>query len=202
MSDFNKEQQSKVTLDWAGPFTWIRGEDRYCVFDASVCNRNGIYIFSVPFHGSYLPYYVGQTGRSFAIRLQEHTKEYLSGVYRTYDPDEFIKGRKKIIWDGLWKKDRRNLWPELLESYVELAPIIYAFLSCFSLFLAPLEVDRLFRHRIESSIGIALREHNELTRIFFDDAVKYYVNKSNLTPVTIVNNVTENILGLKKEIVA
>ena len=191
-----KDVPETYRLDWIGPLFWTR-QDGDCVFDSPAAEEQGIYIWTVQQEGAFLPYYVGETGRTFAVRFQEHTKEYISGVYRIYDPKQFVRGIKRLVWDGLWKKDRLNLWPYLLDRYVELAPVIYSFLSCFRLFLAPLDVDRRTRERIEAAVGDGVKNHDDITQAFFDDAVRYRPRREAEEPFKFANCFYKRILGLE-----
>ncbi|MGA7075350.1 MAG: hypothetical protein WBZ42_02215 [Halobacteriota archaeon] len=56
-----------------------------------------MYLYTVPYGGQYLTYYVGETGRSFKARFAEHTREYVGGLYRVYDPEHFARGEKTLI---------------------------------------------------------------------------------------------------------
>ena len=186
---------NRLSLQWHGPFTWTRQEGTR-VFDSPVVIEPGVYVFTVPHGAAFLAYYVGQTGQSFRKRLEAHTKEYLSGVYRTYAPALFVAGQKELVWGGLWKKDRVHLWPDFLERYVELALTIYRFLSCFRLFLAPIKADRRVRERVEAAVAEALRNQNERTRAFFDDVVKYRPRTADEEPFILMNESGHVRLGL------
>ncbi len=91
------------------------------------------------------------------------------------------------------------MWPDFIDKYIDMAPIIYSFLRCFRIFLAPIEADKIVRQRIESAIGISLRDHNPLNRQFFDDAVYYSFKNRRWSALMIFNRGFINISGLQKE---
>lgn len=144
-----------------------------------------------------MTYYVGETGRSFRQRFEEHTKEYLSGVYRVYDPVLFAQGIKELVWGGMWQRGRTHLWPDFLEEYVEIAPITYRFLTCLRVFLAPCRVEERVRERIEAAIAEAARNCDESARTFFDEGVQYRPRREEEEPFELINQADRVILGLE-----
>ena len=98
-------------VKWYGPYSFVESADEN-VFTCLIGKKTGVYLFTIPFEGKYLVYYVGETGVSFANRSLQHVQSYLNGFYRVFDPEEFEKGRKVLLWGGMWKTDRRE--PKLL----------------------------------------------------------------------------------------
>ena len=113
-----------LPVKWYGPYSFVESEEEN-VFTSLMGEKKGIYLFTIPFEGKYLVYYVGETGGSFAIRLLQHVQSYLDGFYRVFDPEEFVRGRKVLLWGGMWKSDRREpkLVCDFLKRNAELAPI-------------------------------------------------------------------------------
>lgn len=124
-----------LEIQWHGPFGFI-GRKEESVLTNSIGNCMGVYLWTIPFQNQYLTYYVGETGRSFAIRHSQHLESYLTGLYRVYDPEAFLKGKKALIWGGLWKPERKNAKTrkEFVDRKEELAPKISDFVSQFRLF--------------------------------------------------------------------
>ena len=87
----------KVTVPFTGPFSWPGAPDAPSVFDVEVRRECGIYLFTVPQNEGYLVYYVGETGRSFQVRLLEHYKEHASCMYHLSSPAEFAYGEKLCL---------------------------------------------------------------------------------------------------------
>ena len=123
--------------------------------------NQGIYLWTVPMDGDYLPYYVGETGISFRYRLQEHIKGYLSGVYRVYDPGEFIKGQKELVWGGMWLPGTEDNMPQFLDRYLNMVQNIYDLIGLFRIFLAPIQVETRTRKRIEGAIARCIFKYQE-----------------------------------------
>ena len=73
------------------------------------------------------------------------------GIYRVFNPEEFGKGRKVLLWGGMWKTDRREpkLICDFIEQNEELAPKIVKFIEQFTIFLAPIGEDKRISERIE-----------------------------------------------------
>jgi len=63
-------------------------------------SQAGIYLWTVPFPDGHLTYYVGETGRSFNIRLRQHHEELVSARYHIYSAEEFARGEKLALWPG------------------------------------------------------------------------------------------------------
>ena len=75
-------------INWYGPYRFVGSEDEN-VFTCLMGEKKGVYLFTIPFEGKYLVYYVGETGNSFANRLLQHVQSYLNGFYRVFDPEAF-----------------------------------------------------------------------------------------------------------------
>ena len=85
--------QCPLVLQSYGSF-FFAGEKEESVFLSPIGRKKGVYLWTIPFGGKYLVYYVGKTDVSFADRLLQHVQSYLNGYYRLYDPIEFAQGRK------------------------------------------------------------------------------------------------------------
>jgi hypothetical protein len=56
-----------IKVNWFGPYSFVESEDEN-VFTCLMSGKKGVYLFTIPFEGKYLVYYVGETGSSFANR--------------------------------------------------------------------------------------------------------------------------------------
>jgi hypothetical protein len=113
------------TIAFSGPFSWGRQADVPSVFDQRSPDAHGLYLWTVPQHdGKQMVYYVGETGRSFGTRMEEHLKEHLAGFYHLYDPDPFRTGTKKVVWEGHWDVDERRSVDEIVGNYPRLCETI------------------------------------------------------------------------------
>ena len=54
-----------LKVNWYGPYSFVESEDEN-VFTCLMGEKKGVYLFTIPFEGKYLVYYVGETGASFA----------------------------------------------------------------------------------------------------------------------------------------
>jgi len=189
-------------LEVHGAYKWI-GKEADTLFKCSEIDKQGIYIWTLPINNQYLTYYVGETGTSFGDRFLSHTRGYLDGLYRVYDPEEFAKGNKKLVWEGMWKKElgptaqRMHLF---LNSYEELSKAIYEMMSTFRIFLFPLKCDRRTRQRIEASLAKAFYSQTGLTGSFQDSDIRYAETKSGEEPIEITFTSNFDIIGLPKKL--
>ena len=192
-------QQYEVKLH--GPYRWYGKKDD-SLFEAPEATQSGIYLWTVPFNRKFLTYYVGETGRSFLTRFTEHTRDYLYGLYRVYDPAQFAQGKKNLVWEGMWQPGTRGRIGEFLNRYLELSPAIYSLLGKFRVFLAPLDADQRIRQRIEGSIAQKLLRHSVLNRNFFDSGIRYLTKQANEPPIYVTMISNESILGLPHKLIA
>jgi len=188
-------------LRWRGPYRFYGGADR-SLFNSMEAKKSGVYLWTVALKKQYLVYYVGETGRSFYTRFSEHARDCLYGYYRIYDPTSFAKGKKKLVWEGMWKPGTRDRIGEFLNRYLELSPIIYEYLGLFRIFLAPLDVEKRIRQRIENAIASQLLKQKGLISEFQDSDIKYYPRREDEEPILVKMARHENILGLCSEILA
>jgi len=190
---------------WYGPFKFCGTEDD-SIFTTPEAKQPGIYLWTVPYKKQYLTYYVGETGRSFAERFVEHTQSCLNGYYRIYDPRQLANGSKLLVWDGLWKKEYRGMVPkrmlEFVNRYLELAPVINAYLRQFRIFLAPINVNERIRQRIEGAIASRLYEQSGLIGEFQDEDIRYRPRRNDEEPISVKMVDFEPILGLCSELSA
>lgn len=185
-----------------GPFQ-LTGSKEESVLLSSIGKLTGVYLWTIPFENKYLPYYVGETGVSFAYRSMEHVKCYLNGFYRIYDPEAFATGKKILVWGGMWKSNRRgsDTMIEYLHQYHKLSSLSYTFLNQFRIFLAPFDSDdRRLRQRLEAAIASKLFEQDGIIGSFQDNDVRYYPRRPKEQPIKIKLKFNELILGLSGEL--
>jgi hypothetical protein len=164
--------------------------------------KKGVYLFTIPFEGRYLVYYVGETGASFANRLLQHAQSYLNGFYRIFDPEEFVNGRKVLLWGGMWKTDRREpkLICDFIDRQAELSPKILKFIAQFRLFLAPIDEEERTIERIESGIARRISQQEGLIGAFQDKDVRYRPTRPNEQPFRVMMTFPQSIMGLTEEL--
>ncbi len=93
--------KSTYLLEWKGAFDWFGSSDTV-LFRREEAKLKGIYLWGVNIGIGYSTYYVGETGTTFSSRLKEHAANYLSGLYRVYEPEPFKRGNKVLAWKGMW----------------------------------------------------------------------------------------------------
>jgi len=185
-----------------GPYRCFGNKDE-SVFHVPISTRKGVYFWTIPFENQYLTYYIGETGNSFVYRTMEHIQCYLRGFYRVYDPNEFAKGKKVLIWGGMWKPDRKGLDVKLefIDRYPALSRQIYEYLAQFRLFLAPIDRDRRTRQRIEAAIATKMLGRPGVIGNFQDDDIRYWPRRSEEQPIYVKMKPSELIMGLNEELV-
>jgi hypothetical protein len=190
-----------LLLQWHGSYSFVESTDEN-VFTCSIGKKKGAYLFTIPFDGKYLIYYVGETFASFATRLLQHVQSYLNGFYRVFDPDEFVKGRKVLLWGGMWKTGRRD--PRLISDFIkeqaELSSKILQFIEQFKIFLAPIEEDNRVIERIEAEIAKSLNQQDGLIGDFQDNDVRYRLTRTDEQQFRVEMTFPKSIMGLKEEL--
>ena len=193
-----KEPQNALHLNMFGPFSWSGGSDASSIYNIPESQLSGIYLWTVPTVFGELVYYIGETGRPFAQRFKEHFTESLSGMYSIYNPDEFRKGAKKLLWEGMWQKDEERRTPEFLSQYPILSKSILEIVSMFRFYLIPLSPDFRLRKRIEAAIANDLYGQGGVIGNFQDPDIRYQKRKEDEEPVFVKISYNSKILGLPK----
>jgi hypothetical protein len=153
-----------VRLEWRGPYN-LDGREGQSVFTAPDAGRCGIYLVAVEACGQLRAEYVGETGRSFLVRLTEHTCNYLGGLYRIWDPKRLALGEKVPLWGGLWKKDHKDRMPAFLAGHQKYSADARELLRLHRISLAPVDLEKRERQRVEAALVVEIsrrdagREH-------------------------------------------
>jgi hypothetical protein len=126
----------------------------------------------------------------------------MGGNYRICDAEWLLKGERKILWNGMWRKGTRNLMSVFVERYVELAPKIKAYLEVLDIFVAPIQVDKRIRRRIEGAIAFSLRRELAPIGSFITEDVRYSGRKDGEAPIQVMIRSSERLLGLESQILA
>jgi hypothetical protein len=197
----NSERNSVVPLDFQGPFK-LCGTEGKLLFSREEAQLAGIYLWTVRFQDGFLVNYVGETKTSFHKRMKDHMIQCMGGNYRICDAEWLLKGERKILWNGMWRKGTRNLMPVFVERYVELAPKIKAYLQVLDIFVAPVQVDKRIRRRIEGAIAFSLRQKLAPVGSFITEDVRYLSRKDGETPIQVMIGSNERLLGLESQILA
>jgi len=127
---------------------------------------------------------------------------FRNGFYRIFDPEEFVKGKKVLLWGGMWKTNRRE--PKLISDFIgrqaELAPKILKFIGQFRIFLAPIDGEKRIIERIEAEIARSINQQEGLIGTFQDKDVRYRPTRPNERQFRAVMTFPKPIMGLREEI--
>ena len=77
------EGVERLVVQFAGPLSWGGQYGTPCIFDHPLGTGSGVYLWTVPQDDSEPIYYVGETGRAFAVRMKEHAEERKHRILRS-----------------------------------------------------------------------------------------------------------------------
>lgn len=136
-----------------GPFSWHGQDDAPSVFDSDMANLCGIYLWMIPCGDELLINYVGETGRKFSKRLEEHYCQHASGMYRLDSSEGYSKGELVTVWPGIRGKDNKKSIKDCVIEYPKLCGTICELNNLYRFFLAEFSGEKRIRQRIESAIA-------------------------------------------------
>jgi hypothetical protein len=148
-----KQAEQIITVEFVGPFSWLHGNGVPSISETDAGRNKGVYLWTVQLDQGELVYYVGQTGREFAERMLEHFREHMSGGYHLWDPKEFRRGRKVLLWPGRHGRDGERSLSVFIEHFPGLASAVVDLARTYRFFIAPLECDKRLRQRIEAAVA-------------------------------------------------
>lgn len=143
-------------LVFRGPYEWL-GPKEMTIYGSGWLNEPGVYLWAVDVGGVFTPYYVGETNRSFADSFLQHTRAYMTGEYSVWDPEEFLQKRKVEVWGGLWRPERRGMYPDFLADFERITARTTALLKSFRILIAPYRGSERLRERAAAAIIRAIR---------------------------------------------
>jgi hypothetical protein len=192
---------SVVAVPFEGPFSWPGLPGAPSIFESTVGQSSGVYLWTVPQDERELIYYVGETGRSFAERLQEHYREHAAGFYHLNDADALTEGRRELVWPGLWHAGERPTPASCIRRFLKLAPLIDALTHTYRFYVAPIDCPTRVRKRIEAAIARVLAGMPPPVGTFQEEGIRYHGRKAGEEPVTcrLVN--CDNLRGVPCELV-
>jgi hypothetical protein len=192
----------KVTVRFIGPYSWPSAPDAPSVFDVEARRERGIYLWTVPQRDGYLVYYVGETGRSFQLRLLEHYKEHAACMYHVYSPAEFARGEKFCLWPGHYDPADRKSTTECIAQYSKLCAPIRELTNLYRFFLAPLSCQERIRRRIEAAIWGVLYAAPGIPGAFQDRGIRYYSRREDEEPIGCVITCPVPLIALPERLSA
>ena len=187
-----------MTLLFGGPYSWPGLPDAPSIFDAPAGSACGIYLWTVPQDTDSLIHYVGQTGRSFAARMQEHYKEHAAGFYSLYDVPSLRRGERKLLWPGMFRKPRPSP-SECVRRLLELAPLVDALNNTYRFYLAPVKCSSRLRDRAEAALASALYASPPPVGTF-QESIRYRPRLSSEQPIVCHLTCAGGLRGLPSQI--
>jgi hypothetical protein len=187
-------------LRFEGPFQWITPDPLRSVLEAPQSNSPGIYLWTSHCVDGYLVSYVGETGRDFRTRMQEHLRDQLAGMYSIRDPEAFCSGCNVIVWRGLWGNLAE---PGGLAEYVtrlpELVQALVGFVHAIHFHLASTTCDTRLRRRMEGALAASFLAQGGQVAAFLEEGVRFYPRLSHEEPVAVACSSAAPILGLPSQ---
>jgi hypothetical protein len=123
--NFKSTHALPLLIEFLGPYSWHGAPDTRSVFTAPVASQQGINLWTIALPDGSITYYVGETGRSFALRMAEHFQEHAACMYTLYGPEQFARGTKVKLWSGRMGKEKRSV-ADCVSQSVVFAPQITA----------------------------------------------------------------------------
>jgi len=187
------------SLAFLGPFA-VFSDEQGILPNCPVQDRNGIYLWAVKVGLEYRITYVGETASSFLHRVTQHVHHCVDGYERISSASALLEGRQEILWDGLWRKDRRGKLADFVRDAVRLVAAAKEELLIHRLFLAPSSHEQRILRRIEGAIAAHLRADAVAGSLMPSD-VRYHTRTADEAPMLLRLAAPTAILGLPSEIV-
>lgn len=182
-----------------GPLHWL---DEPSIFSHPLGCKKGVYIWTVPVGGRAIVHYVGMTDASFAYRMKQHRKDYLSGMYFIYDPATMREGELKEVWRGMATPGQGARKPEFLARSEVLTALVNETLQMMLIWLVPLDVGDRAIKRIEGAIARHLRSHASTTPHMIEPSITYPLRSNMEEPFTVRLSVPDALVGITPEFLA
>ena len=174
-----------IELKFSGPYAWLPGLSVPSLAEVEVGTNPGIYLWTVPSTVGELVYYVGETARGFARRMDEHLSEQLSGRYRIYKPEAFLRGEKDLLWRGVYGRGAQPNVAGFVEQLPNWAPALVQFVRSIRFHVAPTTCSDRLRKRIEAALADHLKHCEGLIGSFQEGDVQYRQRRSEEEPITV-----------------
>jgi hypothetical protein len=187
-----------ITVHFVGPYE-LCSEEADVLADCPYSRQGGIYFWAVQMpDDQYRISYIGITKRSFYHRTKEHIINQLGGIYGIYDAEAMRRGELKVLWGGLWGKDRLDKLPEFIRQYETLAPHAKESLSVQKLFVAPLQYEARLMARIEGAMAAVIRESRDASSLL-PEGIRYWRRGNAEAPVNVKFELPCVVQGLPTE---
>lgn len=183
-----------LRLEFQGPFRAFTN-DAGILPGCPLADCHGIYLWTVYVRSTYRITYIGETDRSFRQRITEHISNSFTGYERISSAQALLKGRVEVLWDGLWRADRRDRFHEFVRDVVRFAAAAKEELLVQHVFLAPVDADKATLRAIEGALAFRIRASPEAAALLPSD-VRYAIRKTEGQPIEVAVTVPEPILGM------
>jgi hypothetical protein len=181
-------------------YPWLSGEGQ-SVLDPAIGAAAGVYAFAFDAPDGFVVYVVGETARSFAVRLREHTTAYLAGTYTLIDPDAAAAGQRVELWRGLWfMRDAWKRLPELLARGDRHFAEVERVLRAYRVFLLPIEGNKRLGERIEATLAEALYSDRNPYAAIPDRGMALRPRRRGETPITLRLKSQCRLVGVPSEL--
>jgi hypothetical protein len=186
---------AEIEINLVGPYG-LCGDHHRLLFAEPISAAAGIYLWTVRTAGGFIVEYVGQTGQSFAKRTKDHLIQTFGGNYCVCDAQAMREGRAEVAWPGLWRRGSRDRMPEFAERYVELAPVIQQYVQAIEVFVAPLDVGRRLRERVEGALAHSIWDLPAPGGSLLPRDVRYRRRQQDEAQMSVCVRCCEQIIGL------
>ncbi len=128
--------------------------------------HRGIYLRTVARPEGHLIYDAGQTGEPLGWRLLDEYRWHAAGMSRLYDPAEFARGEKRLVWPGYRDGDSARTVSRCVTEFPRLAHAIHGLTQVYRFLLAPFDGSARLRERVVAAITTALDAHEGVVGSF------------------------------------
>lgn len=191
-----------IELKFSGPYSWLPGSSITYLAETGVGSRSGIYLWTINSTLGEIVYYIGETARSFVRRMDEHLAEQLSGRYRLYEPNAFLRGEKNLLWRGVYGPGAQPNVSGFVAQLPSLAPALVQVVRAMRFHVAPTTCSDRSRLRIEAALAYHLRKQEGLVGTFQDEDVQYKPRRLNEDPITVKLSWEQKPLGVPDQMEA
>jgi len=188
-----------LQIDFIGPFAWQTDAECPSVLNDPAAQGPGIYLWTNNPPSGRLVFYVGETGKSFSARMQDHLRQQLAGYYHVYEPGPFAAGTVVEVWPGAFGSQRAKRLSEFVAKLPELAGHLADFVQSMRFYLAPMDVPQRIRQRVEAALADALRQGGRHLQV---DGVRYLRRRADEGALSVRVRVPAEVAGVPEELLA
>ncbi len=105
--------------------------------------------------------------------MDEHLAQQLSGMYRLYDPERFVRDEKVLLWRGVYGPGSEPSLAGFVQQLPQLAPVLTEFVKLMRFHVAPLRSDARIRKRIEAALAHHLASQSPPVGSFQEEDIRY-----------------------------